>query len=319
MAEIRQHRNATTTPAVRAWIQANRHRPTAELMREKGLSRNTVVRWKGREDTADRSSKPQTQSSQFAEWQESLIVELRVTFLLPFDSLLAVVQKFIHPDCKKRALERLLNRNGVNSLKTLVPTEEGQPQPVKSFKDYAPGFLHVDVKYLPQMADETARQYLFVAIDRASRWVHLEILPDKTAASASAFLERLIAAFPGKIEKILTDNGKEFTDRYCRAGEREPTGQHLFDKTCAAHGIEHRLIKPKHPQTNGMVERFNGRIAQILKTTRFQSAQELAETLKNYLHTYNALLPQKAIGYKPPLHALAEKLDQPNLRGMDTS
>jgi hypothetical protein len=49
-----------------------------------------------------------------------------------------------------------------------------------------------------------------------------------------------------------------------------------------------------------MVERFNGRIAQILKTTRFQSAQELAETLKNYLHTYN-VLPQKSLDYKPPL------------------
>lgn len=317
MAQVRQHRNATTTPALRRWIQDNRHQPTAWIMREKGLSRNTVVRWKARDHTNDESSKPHSQTSQFADWQEALIVEIRTTFLLPFDSLLAVVQKFIHPACKKGALERLLKRNGVNTLKDLIPQEEGATQPVKSFKDYKPGFLHVDVKYLPQMKDEPERKYLFVAIDRATRWVHMAIMPDKSSASSAAFLDELIKAFPAKIEKILTDNGKEFTDRYCRSGERDPTGKHPFDRVCKAHVIEHRLIKPKHPQTNGMVERFNGRIAQILKTTRFKSSQELAETLKNYLHSYNHLLPQKAIGYIPPMQALAQQLNQPNLTGVD--
>ena len=56
-------------------------------------------------------------------------------------------------------------------------------------KDYAPGFVHVDVKYLPQMADESRRTYLFVAIDRATRWVYLEILADKSARSAKGFLQ----------------------------------------------------------------------------------------------------------------------------------
>jgi hypothetical protein len=37
------------------------------------------------------------------------------------------------------------------------------------FKAYEPGYLHVDVKYLPQLADESSRRYLFVAIDRATR------------------------------------------------------------------------------------------------------------------------------------------------------
>uniref|UniRef100_UPI0012947373 integrase core domain-containing protein n=1 Tax=Desulfogranum mediterraneum TaxID=160661 RepID=UPI0012947373 len=41
----------------------------------------------------------------------------------------------------------------------------------------------------------------------------------------------------------------------------------MFDKICATHGIEHRLIKPRHPQANGMVERFNGRIEDILNQT----------------------------------------------------
>ena len=54
----------------------------------------------------------------------------------------------------------------------------------KPFKAYAPGYLHVDVKYLPQMADQSSRRYLFVAIDRATCWVFVRIYNSKTAANA---------------------------------------------------------------------------------------------------------------------------------------
>ena len=41
-------------------------------------------------------------------------------------------------------------------------------------------------------------------------------------------------------------------------------GEHEFDQLCQALGIEHRLTKPKTPQTNGMVERFNRRLSQVM-------------------------------------------------------
>ncbi len=63
---------------------------------------------------------------------------------------------------------------------------------------------------------------------------------------------------------------------------RKPTGQHAFDRECAIFKIEHRLIKPRNPQTNGMVERFNGRISDILAATRFLSRDGLQTTIKCY-------------------------------------
>jgi hypothetical protein len=48
-----------------------------------------------------------------------------------------------------------------------VHPPEGEAKPIKTFKDDAPGFVHVDVKDLPQMPDAAAHQYLFVAIERA--------------------------------------------------------------------------------------------------------------------------------------------------------
>ncbi|WP_165742464.1 DDE-type integrase/transposase/recombinase, partial [Candidatus Thiosymbion oneisti] len=143
---------------------------------------------------------------------------LRESLLLPLDDLLAVTREFIHGEVSRSGLDRCLRRHGVSNLKALMPQEDGAKPPVKSFKDYAPGFVHVDVKYLPQMPDEDQRQYLFAAIDRATRWVYVELLKDKSAASASGFLKRLIEQAPFTITKVLTDNGKEFTDRFCATG-----------------------------------------------------------------------------------------------------
>ena len=112
----------------------------------------------------------------------------------------------------------------------------------------------------------------------------------------------------------MTDNGKEFTDRFCATGEREPTGKHGFDRICHAQHIEHRLIPPRHPQTNGMIERFNGRISEVLATNRFRSGEHLAATLQRYVNVYNHHLPQRALGHVCPVEALEQwRVKQPEL------
>ena len=139
----------------------------------------------------------------------------------------------------------------MSDLKSLQPQVEGEARPVQTFKDYEPGFLHVDIKYLPQMPDEAHRRYLFVAIDRATRWVYLRTYRDQSEASSSDFLRRLTRAAPMTIKHVLTDNGSQFTDRFTSKA-RTPTGRHVFDQTCVSLGIEHRLCPPRHPQTKAL-------------------------------------------------------------------
>lgn len=55
-----------------------------------------------------------------------------------------------------------------------------------------------------------------------------------------------------------------------------------------------------------MVERFNGRISELLQQTRFNSLADLETTLLNYLKLYNHHMPQRAIGAKTPIQALKE-------------
>jgi len=72
-----------------------------------------------------------------------------------------------------------------------------------------------------------------------------------------------------------------------------------------------------------MIERFNGRIAEVLATTRFDSAEHLADTIKRYVKVYNQHIPQKALGHSPPLQAMknwSQKQPQKcvyNLAGLD--
>jgi transposase-like protein/transposase len=303
--EIRLHKNARTTPAIRKEIQQSNLSERA-LAQKYGISRLTVRKWKKRDSVEDRSHRPKNLRATLSPLEEEIVVELRKSLLLPLDDLLAVIREFIQPAMSRSALDRCLRRHGVSRLVDLIPESDDHQKnkPVKSFKDYQPGFIHADIKYLPKMPDEQSRKYLFVAIDRATRWVYMEIRASKSAESAQAFLKNLIGKAPFVINKILTDNGKEFTDRFCATGERKPTGKHPFDMVCSAHNIEHRLIRPRHPQTNGMVERFNGRIKDVIAQTRFTSADDLKKTLTSYCRIYNNQIPQKNLGHVPPVTAL---------------
>ena len=297
------HKNATTTPAIRAKIAASGE-PASVLAERYSVTLDTIYRWRGRTSFEDRSHTAHQLATTLTPAQEAVVVELRRMLLLPLDDLLAVAREFLNPDVSRSGLDRCLRRHRVSNLNALRPKTPAEPH--KAFKTYEPGFLHVDVKYLPQMADETTRRYLFVAIDRATRWVFVRIMPAKTAANARRFLRDLHRACPIRIAKILTDNGKEFTDRLFASRARAPSGEHEFDLLCTELGIEHRLTPPKSPQTNGMVERFNGRISDVLKTNRFDSALDLEQTLMRYVHLYNTQLPQSALGSRTPMKTMKD-------------
>jgi hypothetical protein len=166
---------------IRAEIRAS-ELGVVELAERYNVSRATVAKWKSRDDSQDRSCRPHELSTTLSEGQEISVAEIRRLTLIPLDDLLVAVREFINPVVSRSALDRCLRRHGVGNLRELQAAAreaygEATAKPVKSFKDYEPGFVHVDIKYLSQMSDESSRRYLFVAIDRAARWVFLAPLP----------------------------------------------------------------------------------------------------------------------------------------------
>jgi hypothetical protein len=135
--------------------------------------------------------------------------------VLPAVRQLADHHKTIHKS------DRLANRRcgpakreGMSRLIDLIATAEGEEITTKkTFRYQNPGFIHIDIKYLPQMSDEPSRHYLFVALDRLTRLVFKHIYDDMTDVSSVDFLRRLKSASPIKISKIVTENGSQFTNR----------------------------------------------------------------------------------------------------------
>jgi len=138
---------------------------------------------------------------------------LRRTLLISLDDLVAVVQEFLNPINVSRSGPGPVPADGFG-VGNLREPKANSPMPKHSgFKAYQPGYLHMDMKYLPQMADQGRCLYFFVAIDRATRRVFIRVFNAKTAANAWRFLRDLERACPIRIRTILTDNGKAFTDR----------------------------------------------------------------------------------------------------------
>src|SRR5438132_977254 len=118
-----------------------------------------------------------------------------------------------------------------------------KPSKKSRFKPYPIGYFHLDIA---EVHTEEDKLYLFVAIDRTSKFTFAELHERMTRPIAAEFLRHLIAAVAYKIHTLLTDNGIQSTNR---ANDRYAFPL-LFDRICTKHGIEHRLTKPHHPWTN---------------------------------------------------------------------
>jgi hypothetical protein len=204
--DLKLHANATTTPRTRAYIQQSAASNSA-LARELGIHSRTVARWKARQDVLDRSTCPHRLATTMTPCEETLVVELRRSLALPLDDICEAMRRCVNPQLSRSGIHRCLKRHGLSARFT------PQKLPAAAFQTDAPaGFIHVDVKYLPPL--NRRRSYAYVAIDRATRFVYLEILPNRRAETAAAFLERFLNRFPLTVHRILTDNGSEFTDRF---------------------------------------------------------------------------------------------------------
>ena len=148
------HPLARTTPRTRSEIRYSNASAT-ELAEIYNISVTTARKWKTRDDALDRSHRAHDLGCTLSPAQEAIVLEMRRLCLLPLDDLVSITQRLINPKASRSGVSRLLRREGVARLSQLQSPESCQDKPKKTFKDYMPGFVHVDIKYLPQMPDET--------------------------------------------------------------------------------------------------------------------------------------------------------------------
>lgn len=284
------HGSASTTAAVRRAIQDSQE-SLRVLAKRHGINPKTVAKWRSRSSTTDvRPGPKDAHSTVLSIEEEAMIVAFRKHTLLPLDDCLYALQATI-PHLTRSSLHRCFQRHDISRL----PEVEGDKPKRSKFRSYPIGYFHID---LAEVRTEQGKLYMFVAIDRTSKFAFVELHENSKTATSRDFLLRLIEAVPYKIHTVLTDNGIQFTTpggggsavplikEAMANGER--FWAHAFEYACARNDIDHRTTKPKHPWTNGQVERMNRTIKEAtVKRFYYETHDQLREHLANFVAAYN--------------------------------
>jgi len=274
------HSNATTNIRLRKEINKSKEANNV-LALKFGVSEKTVKKWKGRKSFKDKSSKPDSIHYSLSEMHMRIAVSLRVLTWWALDEITETIEPD-NPEAIRSAIYRTFKREKVNK----VPQKEKDK--AKKFKEYDPGYLHIDVTYLPKI--QGVKYYLFVAIDRATRVIYYQVYDAKTSKNAKEFMAKCLDFFPiVKATHVLTDNGLEFTNKFIKSKKGKYCKKvSKFDEICIKNNIEHRLTKPFTPQTNGMVEKANDIIKKgTIKKNEYKNLVQMCNDLTRFLVHYN--------------------------------
>ena len=135
--------------------------------------------------------------------------------------------------------------------------------------------------------------YAHAIVDDHSRLAYVELHDDEKAATVTGFLERALAAFAEhgiQVRRLMTDNGFSYVKN------------RSLRELLAEHGIRHLFIRPRRPQTNGKVERFQQTLKREWGLGRiYRSSDHRAAALSHWLHYYNERRSHSSLGGRPPI------------------
>ena len=181
------HGSARTTAAVHRAIQ-NSQESLKALAERYSINPKTVAKWRNRSSVEDAPMGPTPRSTTLTVEEEAIAVAFRKHTLLPLDDCLYALQPTI-PKLTRSALHRCFQRHGISRL----PLLDGELSSVKKkkFKTYPIGFFHIDIT---EVRSAEGKLYLFVAIDRTSKFAFARLFERANTRAASEFLCELVEA-----------------------------------------------------------------------------------------------------------------------------
>jgi hypothetical protein len=124
-------------------------------------------------------------------------------------------------------------------------------EPLHPIPVYEP-FYQIGIDIVgPLPRTSQGNRYIVVAIDYLTKWPEAKALREATAEKVSEFIYDQIICQHGCPARILSDRGTHFNNRMIHL---------LMEKF----QIKHHFSTPYHPQTNGLVERFNRTLCESL-------------------------------------------------------
>jgi transposase InsO family protein len=130
-------------------------------------------------------------------------------------------------------------------------------------------------------------------VDDHTRYAYSELHRDERADTVTALVERALAHLAEhgiEPKRLLSDNA--FVYRRNRS----------LRELLHAHEIQHRFIRPRRPQTNGKVERYQQTLKGEWGLGRvYRSSEHRAAALSHWLDYYNTRRPHSSLGGQPPI------------------
>ena len=218
----------------------------------------------------------------------------------------STVGRIIH-DLKERGRlpknSRLRLNGETGKLREIKTRQSFRKTRRRGFHPNQPGDL-VEIDTVSIFADGIKR-YMFTAIDIKTRFAFAYAYKSNSSANGKDFLNKFTGIAPFPISHIQTDNGSEFLKH--------------FAQSCLDNDFVHFFNYPRHPQSNGHIERFNRTSQEQFVdwyTDSLDDPDVFNRSLMNYLIWYNTEKPHRGIGKKPPLRYYLEKFATPEKSNM---
>ena len=266
-----------------------------------GVSRQSVHAWLvrygegGLAALSDRSRRPDGCAHQASPAVEAAVCELRRAH--PRWGPLRIEFELGRDGCPGRVpsrmtVYRILVRHGLIS-----PAKRGRKRSdyVRWQRERPMELWQMDIVGGVLLADGTEAK-VATGVDDHSRYaVIAKVIRRATGRAVCLAFAEGLAKF-GVPEEVLTDNGKQFTDRFGHGGEV------LFDRICRENGIIHRLTQPASPTTTGKVERFHQTLERELLDDAgvFVDLAAAQAAIDAFLVEYNTHRPHQALGMAFP-------------------
>jgi transposase InsO family protein len=279
-----------------------------EVAAEIGVSRQSVHSWVasyrdgGLAGLADRSQRPRSSPNQASAQVEALVCELRRAH--PKWGAQRIVHELMRspappqPVPSRATVHRILVRHGLVVGRS---RRRKRSEYVRWQRPAAMALWQIDIVYGPQLVDtrtgEVREVRIVTGVDDHSRYCVIACVVERATGRAVCLAFSQALARFGVPEEVLTDNGKQFTDRFGRGGEV------LFDKICRRNAIAHRLTQPRSPTTTGKIERFHQTLRrELLDDARpFTGLLEAQTAIDDWVREYNATRPHQALETRAPV------------------
>ena len=285
---IHLHKNATTTPAQRAYIQNNPHLSVAHLAERTGVSKTTVRRWRNRSDVFDRPHTPKRVKSALTAAQEIKTVICRLATRSSLDDLHNIQQTFLDIHCSRASLNRCLKRYEISRM---PPLQRSLPF---SLRDYTGTYFYYTCFQLPQASLTAKPLVLHTLLDCTFKFFFADV-----SSSTQVFLSRHIREFPLSVIGIIHEDPINLTWNPHGFGPGEQAQR--IRELCSGMGLGSHHLPAQFPNTVNLLK----------ETLEAASARDLKGFFDTEVHTlgmelkgYNSKFSLGSLKKKTPHQAL---------------